>query len=314
MSRRTVPLVFLLAIALSGCFKINLDIEVNDDGSGTIGGLIALDTEAAAQLASIFEEEGAEAPSRDELCEEFLTDTDVPEGATTEPFDDGKFCGVRFSQDFTAAELDSVVSESLAGDGTGDFDIRRDGDGWRFDATFSEEATGDADFFPSELFSDAEFVIRVKLPGRQVEYNADRIEGDGTMVWDVNLFEPGPALMARTEPGSPITGSGGDDGSNTALIIVAVLAVLALAIGYLWWRKRSGTAAVTDPGQSASTGPTDAPPTTPPATPAARPHRPPLRRHRPPHRPPRHPPRRRRRADRRRPRRSATSIRSSLIP
>ncbi|NND76352.1 MAG: hypothetical protein HKN44_15245, partial [Ilumatobacter sp.] len=240
MSRRTVPLVALLVIALSGCFKINLDVDVNDDGSGTVSGLVALDTNAAAELASLFEEEGAEAPTREELCQEFLTDTDVPEGSTTEAYEDGKFCGVRFSQEFAAGELDQVLSESLAGDGTGDFDIRRDGDGWRFEATFDDTATGDAEFFPDELFSDAEFVVRIKLPGRQVEHNADSIDENGAMVWNVNLFNPGEPLMARTEPGTPITGSGGDGGSSAALIIVLVLVVLALAaVGYWWWRKQS---------------------------------------------------------------------------
>ncbi len=279
MIRRSAPLVGLLVLLLSGCFKIDFKITVEDDGSGSIEGLLALDANAAAEFGSAFDLEGADVPSREELCNEFLSDSDVPTEATTEPYNEGDFCGVRFSQDFTADEMDQVLAESFQDEG-GEFVIRRDGDGWRFDAALSDDAGAGSEFFPDELFSDAEFKIRVKLPGRQVEHNADFIESDGTMVWEIDPFNPGPDLMARTEPGATITGSGGGDdgGSNTVLIVVLVLAALALAAGgFWWWRSRSaGAAADTGEPDPAGLGesdlappvgppPADPPPTDPPA-------------------------------------------------
>ncbi len=280
MKRRLCVLVALIGLVSTACFRIDIKVSVNDDGSGRVEGLLALDVEAAAELAaafgSEFEEEGAEAeiPSRDELCEDFLSDTDVPEGAEVEPYEDGDFCGVRYSADFTADELDAALSDVSGEDG--DFVIRRDGDGWRFDATLADDASEEADFFPAELLGDPEFTVRVKLPGRQVEHNADRIEGDGTLVWDVDFLNPGEPLFARTEPGTPITGSGGDGGgSNTVLIIVIVVVIAAAAVGgFLWWRNRSAAAPATPPGTPPATPP-DPPPDTPPGPPTAPPDTPP---------------------------------------
>lgn len=271
MNRRSLPLVGLLVILLSGCFKIDLKIVVEDDGSGSIEGLAAVDAGAFADLGALFgEEAGGDAPSREELCQEFIDDSDVPEGATTEPYEDGDFCGVRFSREYTAEEMQQELANSFEEDG-GEFVIERDGEGWRFQADLGDQAAEGADFFPTELFDDAEFTIRVRLPGRQVEHNADRIESDGTMVWNVDLFNPGGALMARTEPGTPITGGGGDDGgSNTVLIIVLVAAAIALAAGAIWWwTKRSkapaaGAAVSEQVGPADSTMPGDGPPTSPP--------------------------------------------------
>lgn len=270
MTRRSLPLVGLLVILLSGCFKIDFKIFIEDDGSGNMEGLVAVDAGAFASLGGLFEEEGAEPPSREEICGDFISDTDVPEGATTEPYEEGDFCGIRFTQTFTADEMQQALNDSFQDEG-GEFVIERDGEGWRFQADLGDQATEGAEFFPTDLFSDSEFVIRVRLPGRQVEHNADRIESDGTMVWDVDLFNPGPPLMARTEPGDPITGGGGDDdGSNTLLIIVLIVVVVALAAAAIWWwRKRSaapaaGAATSAQVGAADTTTPGDGPPMTPP--------------------------------------------------
>ncbi len=272
MRRQFMVMLALVALVSTACFKIDIKVTVNDDGSGRVEGLLAIDAEAAAEIADVFgsgfEEEGAEAeiPSRDELCGDFVDDTDVPEGAEVEPYEEGDFCGVRYSADFTAEELDAALSDVSGEDG--DFVIRRDGDGWRFDATLAEDASEEADFFPAELLGDPEFTVRVKLPGRQVEHNADRIESDGTLVWDVDFLDPGEPLFARTEPGTPITGSGGDDGgSNTVLIVVLVVVIAAAAFGgFLWWRNRSAAAPAIPPGTPGVPPPTE-PPTEPPTGP-----------------------------------------------
>jgi hypothetical protein len=234
--RRFAAMLALVTLVATACFRVDLKVSVEDDGSGRVEGLIALDVEAAAEIAAVFDSEDAPIPDRAELCEEFLTDTDVPDDAQVEPYEDGDLCGITYSVDFTPDQMDEVLAG--ASDDSGDFSIERDGDGWRFDATLSDEAGADAEFFPAELLGNPEFTVRIKLPGRQVEHNADRIESDGTMVWELDLFNPGDPLMARTEPGPPITGSG-DGGSNTVLIVVLVIVALAAVGGFLWWRNRS---------------------------------------------------------------------------
>ena len=41
MRTRLVFLMAAMAIIASGCFKVNFTIDVNDDGSGTVDGIVA---------------------------------------------------------------------------------------------------------------------------------------------------------------------------------------------------------------------------------------------------------------------------------
>ena len=206
--RRMLSVLAAVALVATACFKVELDVAIEDDGSGRIEGLTAVNAKTVAEFGALFDEGDAlDIPEADQVCEEFLADNEAPAGATIEPYEDGDFCGITYSVDFSATEMDAALDEMAGGDG--DFVIRRDGDGWLFEATSDESAATGTDFFPEELFTDAEFTVRVKLPGRQVEHNADFIDSDGAMVWELDLLDPAPSLMARTEPGQPITGSGG---------------------------------------------------------------------------------------------------------
>jgi hypothetical protein len=54
-----------------------------------------------------------------------------------------------------------------------------------------------------------QFVVRMKLPGGAVEQNADLIESDGTMVWNLDPTAS-QTLKARTEAGAPQSRPGQD--------------------------------------------------------------------------------------------------------
>ncbi len=237
MQRRLLVLVAAAALLASGCFKVNLDIEVEEDGSGRLGGIVAIDFAAFEDLAgSLGEDSGL---SRGELCGEFDTESgfNTSELDQARPYDEDGFCGVEFETAFAADEFDETFGSLESGEGT----LRRDGDGWFFELPFdeSEFETGDASAFPGveELFGDAEYVVRVKLPGRQVDHNGTRIDDEGFVVWDLDLTSPPDRLFLRTEPGDPITGSGG--GGTGAVILIVILVLLALgAVAYFLMRRR----------------------------------------------------------------------------
>ena len=112
-----------------------------------------------------------------------------------------------------------------------------------FSAQSSGLGTGDLPPGFDDIFDGAEYVFRVRLPGRQVEHNGE-IDSEGFVIWDVDIANPPDRLFLRTEPGTPITGNasvGGDDGGSALtviLIVIAVLAALGLAAFFLM-RNRS---------------------------------------------------------------------------
>ncbi len=268
---KTLLFVIALAVVATGCLRTEIDIEVSDDGSVDYSGVLAVDPDAIGQLDEIFGElDGGEGiPGRDQICDEFVTDQGFDEmpsadglDTTIEPYDEDGFCGVRFAVSADAGAAD----EALGGIATGQDLILREepGGGWYFELPLGEVTdAGDIAGFPGldGFFDGASFVVRVKLPGTQVDHNADEIATDGTMIWNVDLLNPpGTALFVQTEPGDPITGGadpdaggvgGSDDGSSLGLIVLLVVVALAAIAAAIWWfsRKKStgSDAPVTEP-------------------------------------------------------------------
>jgi len=243
---RLVVVSGLTALVATGCFRVHVRIDVEDDGSGTVEGLTALNTDYFTADQDGVVVEGPEGvvtspfPSRDEVCEEFRADQDIPPGVDVEPYDEGAFCGFTYHSEFADGEIHQVLQ------GTEDLVLERDGDGWRFVATV--EDSSDDDLFPVEALAEIELLLRLKLPGRQVEHNADRIESDGTLVWDIDLADPPDVLFARTEPGQPITGST----AGTSWLVWGGLGLVAVAAAVSLLLLRRPTAPSQD-GQSSPT-------------------------------------------------------------
>ncbi|MFN3219315.1 MAG: hypothetical protein ACE367_22735 [Acidimicrobiales bacterium] len=261
MKLKLFLLVAALVVVSAGCLRTEIDIDVSDDGSVQYGGVFAVDPDAIGQLDELFGElgeSGEGVPGRDEICDEFVTEQgfdDMPSGegvdASVEPYDEDGFCGVRFN---VTADADAA-NEALAGFATGgDIILRQEpGGGWYFELPLGDLGdAGDVADFPGfdGFFDGASFVVRVKLPGTQIDHNADEIASDGTMIWNVDLLDPpGTSLFVQTEPGDPITGDadpeggalGDDGGSNTLLIVLLVILALAAIGAAIWWfsRKKS---------------------------------------------------------------------------
>jgi hypothetical protein len=196
---------------------------------------------------------------------------ELPEGLQVEPYRDGDFCGVKFTAEFSDVdelqEMFDEISAETESQGFGSLaslTIEQDGDGWFFEATPSA-TSGESTGTDTEMFEDfmegASNVVRIKLPGEQVEHNADRIDDDGTMIWNLDVFGDTRTLTARTEPGDPITdevftdageevsadiggatgGSSDDGGSSTIWIILGILVVAAAVVGFILWKRKSGS-------------------------------------------------------------------------
>jgi len=265
--RRLIVLVVGAAVLLTGCLKLDVGLEVNDDGSGTLRMISAVDVQKLEELAEMFGEDAATEgePSIREQVED-IDPSELPPGASVTYYEDGRFQGVEVVVAFTAEDdLGQLIGEALAaspgdaGDlGSGptagmfeSFLVEPDGaGGWRFEATMaSTDELADEGGMPPEmlrnLIGEPEVQFSIRLPGRQVEHNADRLLGDGTMVWDLDLFggTGEQALAARTVPGSPITGS--DDGGLSPVVVglVAIGVLLGAVAVVLFIRNgRAGAA------------------------------------------------------------------------
>ena len=247
------------AVVCTGCIRVEIAIRVNDDGSGTLSILSALDAEALRAFAEdggaeIAEDGGAEieSPFSD------LDAADLPPGATVEAYDEDGFIGVRASVPFAAGDdvpdaIAAVLSDAgddLSGELAGTdglferFDLYRDGGGWRFDAVVSplnQEVLsgGDGDALggvvAAQRLEDATFTIRLELPGDVEEHNADAVDG-GALVWSLDLLSDQPRdLMART--------GGGGGGSAITIVIAVVVITLVAAAAIVWFRSRRRSAA-----------------------------------------------------------------------
>ncbi len=258
---RCLALLALLAgaLALSGCARIEIAIQVNEDGSGEIALLSALDTRFLDAAAAAGDTEFGD-PFLD------LDEADLPPGAAIEEYDEDGFRGARVRFPFAASDdIKGAIGAALsdAGDDpTGEaagldelferFDLRRDGGGWRFDAVVTPIFMGalpgeDGDAFDSAfdsglaelMLEEFEFTIRLDLPGEIVEHNADAVE-DGALIWSLDpLSEEPRELLALT--------SGGKDRTVlyviTGIVIALLVASAAAVIWLMWWRGRSAAGA-----------------------------------------------------------------------
>jgi hypothetical protein len=259
VTRRTRLAVALasLPLVLTGCYRSDFGIEVNDDGSGHVDIVVAIDPERLQELAEQF---GDEADIGADPCAEIRSESAdtsaLPEGADVEPYEEDGYCGVRVKADFPAGtDIQSFVLEDLDFGVTEDspigfqtFVIEPDGDGWRFEATMAAD-TGTAGVdtgLLSGFLSDASNIVRVKLPGHVVEENADRVE-DGSLVWELDVLGDTRTLSARAEPG--------DDGGGSSAVLWIVLGAgvvaAAVVVGLVLWRRGHSRPAPATPAPSA---------------------------------------------------------------
>ena len=88
-----------ILLLVSGCIKVNLEINVNEDGSGTYGGEFAISKVFAENFS-----EGDQSASCDEILDSNDNDlgplSDLPPDAEIEFFEDDSWCGYNFTASF----------------------------------------------------------------------------------------------------------------------------------------------------------------------------------------------------------------------
>ena len=230
-----VPAMILsagLLLLMSGCIKVNLEINVNEDGSGTYGGEFAI----SKVFAENFSEED-QSSSCDEILEsddnELGPLSDLPPDAEVDFFEDDSWCGYNFTASFSdfgaVAEEDDgfpitedegiatfrLPADDLFGDVTGEADQSED-----IDPTMLLKALG---------IPKPEFVISVSIAGEILEQNADEVRGS-TLIWNFNILDPRPGFepYAVVDTTVASSGSSGMSGGLIALIVIAALGSLIL--------------------------------------------------------------------------------------
>ena len=279
MRKKLILLMTLVAMLTAGCVQADLKLDVKDDGSGTYTALIAVNAQLFQQLGglSALDPDAEPTSSSADICQQMIDDAQEeapPAGGKVEPYKKGDFCGVKISAPFANIEegLQLFNDSSDSGGATlEDVTLEKQGNGWVFSAQWNPSDTSDATTgadaaMTKQFLQGFSFVVRMKLPGGQVDQNADLIENDGTMVWNLDpaaartltaktdANAPQVKAGAKTDAGKNVGASGsaapggsgasGDDGgSKTWLYVVIGLVVLAaIAAVVLMQRNKAKTA------------------------------------------------------------------------
>lgn len=205
----------LVALAATGCFRVEIDTVVNADGSGAVTIVQAIDPSTAEALDDQFGElgdgsgaAGEGAGSAEEMIE--LDRSRLPAYVTVEDYEEDPFVGFRLTVPFddpdqaTArlAETFTAMSETEAEAAELAIELSRDGEQWHFDAEIGAVASAeDTADVPPELIGlflgDASFEVAVRLPGDVVSHDATRTDGD-RLVWELDLTSTEPTTMTAT--------------------------------------------------------------------------------------------------------------------
>ena len=287
MSRRArtagrVGAFLALAVLLTGCIKLNVDLGINADD--TVNGAVVLGVQK-----ELLELTGQSA-------EDLLGDADlIPTGATgvvVEPFEDDEFVGQQIIfedlpiSEFNSGALGASGATGISGvTGAGDnLNIAREGETFVVTGALDlssglSGATGPfAGTGGAQLFENADIQISITFPGEVVQANG---EVDGNTVTYVPEFGERLEINATgsaIDNGQAADVVGGSDSFLPLLLIIAGVAVVLLVIIFLVVRSRSnkdggaGTpTGLGEPAPVATPGVAPPQPGAPPPTPPAPP-------------------------------------------
>ncbi|RIQ12908.1 LppM family (lipo)protein, partial [Jiangella rhizosphaerae] len=247
------------ALLLTGCFKIDMQLDVAEND--TVGGemVLALSRDVSAMAESMGEDPSSMFGEMD----------DLPEGTEVEDYEDDRFVGQRYIfedvplSEFSEGQEFSIVHEGEEIVVTGSLDMTdmnpEDMAGELGELGGGEELPfGDMD----QLMDSLELRVAITFPGEVTEHNG---ELDGTTV----TWTPVPGEVNEISARSADSGGGGGDGIPAWIWILIVVVVLGLA-ALLFFLSRNRNQA--PPADAATAGAVPPPPGTAPdagAAPAA---------------------------------------------
>lgn len=234
--RRLFPLVALLALLTAACrIQANVGADINADGSGVIRTEIGYDEEAA-QLLGQFTEEGQDPFGEDNPL------ADYPGVQMTEEDRDGLHFRV-----YTAPvdDVAAAIEQQMAADGQGaiqEFSLTITEE--KVEVTGSGSAGAIADdaggmLSPEQLAEAFSVNLRLTLPGRILEHNADSQEGN-TLTWAIPVTGGTIDIHAVSDPRQSPEGGGGFP--LWAIITIAAVVVAGIASVAIIGRRRGATA------------------------------------------------------------------------
>jgi LppM domain len=207
--RRPAALLALLVLAvlsLSGCFKLDMSLEISPDN--TVDGSIILAVNRAQ--ADLF---GGEDALREALSGEgsgLINDAPESGSVTTRDYEDDDWIGNEYL--FSAVSLDE-----FSGADTGDLSITREGETFVVEGTLDLSQGADADPAAGALLDSAETEISITFPGDVQSSNG--VEDGNTVTWSPKAGEVTQlSAVGSAKAGLPWS------------LIIAVVALLALIV------------------------------------------------------------------------------------
>jgi hypothetical protein len=181
--RKYVLAIFGLALLLSACrIESNIILDINEDGSATVGAEVGLDEE----MLDLVSQSGGDP-------EELLSDLPSLDGEDAEPTNRVEGDMTFFGFTTTVDDLSTYDFAGLQGETFSEFVYESDDSSATLTATVDATGIGDLGggelpIDPSEITADL-FSARVlvTMPGTVTEHNADEVTGDGTLVWNLPL-------------------------------------------------------------------------------------------------------------------------------
>ena len=213
------PLLAIGAVVLTGCIRVEVSFTVQEDGSGAVAVVTALSDEFIDALVEIG------GPANDDGS--FLGDIRHIPGAIVEEYREDGFSGERLT--ITVPDM-TRIDEFLGGidevwEAAEQLQVEREGEGWRFELVVEpprDDLVGlDDPEALDALDQGLSYTVRLSLPGRLTEHNADRVEA-GEAVWELDVTAAeARVLSARSQPAS---------GPAAGLVAGAIVAVVVLAV------------------------------------------------------------------------------------
>lgn len=207
----------VLMLILTGCYKIDYDITVQDDGSASLVYVVGIDYELLSALSAAQDLEIDVPDDRGEFCDNTYRDIvagDTTGSETSKPYDDGKFCGAELTYsagpgDDPGSELKSgLVTDSGQSADLSDWTLKRTATGWQFELSFPQNLLDGADgeeeideASKAILASSIDIGYAVTLPGQPGDHNADRAtpaQASTRFEWGIEVDQPPATLVANT--------------------------------------------------------------------------------------------------------------------
>jgi hypothetical protein len=217
----------VLAVALTGCIKLHMDLGLQDDD--TVDGTITL-----AVDKQLLELSGTS--KEDFLAQMTAGDSPVPEGVKvkTSDYEDDTFVGQTY--EFTGAPL-----TALGGSGGEDLSIVREGDEYHVTGTLDLSAADSGvdlnDPTVQPFLESFDVQISITFPGA-VTSATGTIDGN-TVTWTPKI---GDTVQIQAVGSAIDNGQGGSSGGSSSLlwILIGAAALLAIVLGLVLFLSRRG--------------------------------------------------------------------------